>query len=265
MLSGAKPGKGKYSGRRMFYFTGFLLLALLISFGIKTYAKNSAEASALLNKKSLDTLTAGSILDPARVKGGIDTCFYAQTIKASVKNRIMDKSYKENGKVALSELRYVRVLYYGFDEETHIGELIVNKKIAKDILAVFKELYNAKYPIEKMVLVDEYEADDEASMKDDNTSAFNYRTIAGSNNLSKHALGLAIDINPLYNPSVQKLNGKTVVSPAEGKKYVNRSLENPYYIKKDDICYQAFIKRGFTWGGSWSSLKDYQHFQKSIG
>ncbi|MNN92049.1 hypothetical protein D3C81_2102610 [compost metagenome] len=75
-------------------------------------------------------------------------------------------------------------------------------------------------------------------------------------------MGLAVDINPLYNPCVEKINGKTVVAPASGKKYTDRSLANEYYIKKNDICYKAFTKRGFTWGGSWNSLKDYQHFQK---
>ncbi|SHO53839.1 M15 family metallopeptidase [Anaerocolumna xylanovorans] len=246
------------------YIFIILFLALFLILGIKTYAKSGTDASVLLNRKSLDALTAGTVITPSKVEGGLNACFYGTKINTVIKKRITGKSYKENDKITLSDLRYIRVLYYGFDKKTHIGELIVNKKIAKDVSSIFKDLYKAKYPIGKMVLIDEYNADDEASMKDNNTSAFNYRTIAGSDTLSKHAMGLAIDVNPLYNPCVEKINGKAVVSPAEGKKYANRSLQNAYYIRKKDVCYQSFIKRGFTWGGSWSSLKDYQHFQKSV-
>lgn len=264
MLLFVKSFKSRLPARRICFSMGFLLLIAFLAFSIKAFAKSNTDSSALLTRKSLDVLTAGSVINPAKVDGGSDTCFYAQKINSSVKKRIKNKSYKEDGKVSLIDLRYIRVLYYGFDKKSHIGELIVNKKLSADILAIFKELYKAKYPIDKMVLIDDYDAEDEASMEDNNTSAFNYRTIAGSAALSKHAQGLAIDINPLYNPCVQKSNGKTVVSPADGKEYTDRSLKNSHYIKKGDICYEAFIKRGFTWGGSWTSLKDYQHFQKSI-
>ncbi|BCJ97025.1 M15 family metallopeptidase [Anaerocolumna chitinilytica] len=242
----------------------FLLLTAVITAAIAAYPAISIDSAVMLNRSSLDSLPAGSVINTSEVKGGTNSCFYAQKINTSLKKRILGISFQEDGKTALSDLRYLRVLYYGFDEKSHIGELIVNKKIADDFLSIFKELYKVEYPIEKMVLVDEYDADDKASMEDNNTSAFNYRTVAGSTNLSKHAMGLAIDINPLYNPCVEKINGKTVVSPAGGEEYADRSLQNSYYIKKGDICYEAFIKRGFLWGGSWSSLKDYQHFQKII-
>ncbi len=255
------------SGNKLFLSCSLLLILLIISMDIhpSSAASDSSEAAAesLLNKSALNALPAGTVINTSQVKGGINTGFYSSQINKAVKKRITGNSYKENKEIPLSDLRYIRVLYYGFDKKTHIGELIVNKSISKDILAIFKELYKAKYPIEKMVLIDEYDAEDEASMEDNNTSAFNYRTIAGSKTLSKHAMGLAVDINPLYNPCVEKTNGKTVVAPASGKKYTDRSLANEYYIKKNDICYKAFTKRGFTWGGSWNSLKDYQHFQKS--
>lgn len=237
-----------------------LAFTAVLSFGAPAKAKN---VTILLTQKSLDAMLSGTIINPNKVKGGVSTCFYASKISKSVKKRITGKSFKEDGKIALTDLRYLRVLYYGFDNKSHIGELIVNKSAAADFLAVFKKLYKEKYPIEKMILVDNYDAEDKASMADNNTSAFNYRTVAGSKTLSKHALGLAIDINPLYNPCVEKEGKKTVVSPVEGKKYADRSLDNPYYIKQNDICYEAFTKLGFTWGGSWNSLKDYQHFQLS--
>lgn len=183
-------------------------------------------------------------------------------LNQEIKERINGKSYGENCTVPYEELRYVSVLYLGFDNQTHTGEMIVNKAIAEDVIAIFAELYEAKYPIERMVLVDEYEADDNTSMAANNSSAFNYRVIEGTNRISKHSCGLAIDINPLYNPYIHEVEGERVVTPVEGAQYEDRSLDCPYYIHEGDTCYQAFIKRGFTWGGDWKNNKDYQHFQK---
>ncbi|MBU5330785.1 M15 family metallopeptidase [Anaerocolumna aminovalerica] len=194
----------------------------------------------------------------------MDTYFYYEEISENVFNKIKGKSYGEDCTVPRKDLRYIRVLHYGFDEKTHIGELIVNKAIAKDIVEIFKELYEAKYPIEKMVLIDAYDADDNTSMADNNTSSFNFRPVPGGSHLSKHALGLAIDINPLYNPYVQYMKDKTVILPVEGSKYADRSLDNPYYIRENDVLFKAFTKRGFSWGGFWKTEPDYQHFVKKI-
>jgi hypothetical protein len=189
--------------------------------------------------------------------------FYYEEIPQEVKDRIKGKSYGDNCEVPYDELRYVKVLYRGFDGETHTGELIVNKAIAGDIVEIFEELYDAEYPIERMVLIDEYDADDNASMAANNTSAFNYRVIDdGSGRLSNHSYGLAIDINPLYNPYVRKIDAETVISPESGEEYADRTLDCRYYIREGDACYQAFTGHGFTWGGDWKNTKDYQHFQK---
>lgn len=191
--------------------------------------------------------------------------FSIDYISEDIKDRINGKTYGKDCTVPYEDLRYVKVLYWGFDNMPHEGELIVNKAIAEDIADIFKELYEHKYPIEKMVLVDEYNADDNASMAANNSSAFNFRIIDnGSGRLSNHSYGLAIDINPLYNPYVRTVDGKLVVSPEESKKYTDRSIDNPYYINKDDICYKAFTKRGFSWGGDWENTKDYQHFEKKV-
>ena len=182
-------------------------------------------------------------------------------ISDSVYERIYKKSYKEDCTVPLSDLRYITVSYYGFDHVVHTGELIVNKDIAEKTTAVFRELFDAKYPIEKISLVDDYDADDNASMAANNTSCFNYRTIDGTTTLSNHSKGRAIDINPLYNPYVRTINGKLSVLPENGAEYVDRTGDCPYMIQKGDICYNIFIKYGFTWGGEWNSSKDYQHFE----
>lgn len=189
-------------------------------------------------------------------------CFYAEEISPVLFERMENKSFSEGCTVTLDTLSYVRVLHFGFDGEIHIGELVVNKLIEKDIIEIFKELFDARYPIEQMVLIDEFDADDNESMAANNTSSFNYRMVEGTTTLSKHAYGLAIDINPKYNPYVRTIDGETVIVPENGALYADRTLQNEYYIQKDDVCQKAFAKRGFTWGGDWQSSKDYQHFQK---
>lgn len=141
--------------------------------------------------------------------------------------------------------------------------MIVNQVITQDILEIMKELYYNDYPIEKMVLIDEYAGDDEASMEDNNTSAFNYRAISGTTTLSKHSLGMAIDINPKYNPYVvTRANGEIVISPENGITYADRTKDFSYKIDENDLCVRLFLEHGFSWGGNWTSPKDYQHFEK---
>lgn len=210
----------------------------------------------------INTLPAGTVLDTADLDyEEIQKCFYSEELTEETIARIQNNSYKENDLIALDDLRYLRVLHMGFDGQTHVGELIVNQLIAEEILDIMKTLYEQQYPIEKMVLIDEYEAEDEASMSDNNTSAFNYRLISGTNRLSKHGEGLAIDINPRYNPCVRTGNGITTVEPQNGVEYADRTKEFSYKITSEDICCQVFKEHGFTWGGDWKSLKDYQHFE----
>jgi len=189
--------------------------------------------------------------------------FSIDTLSNAVFARMQGKSYPKDCTIKRSDLRYLQVLHYDADGKTHKGELVCNQKIAADLLDIFQELYEAHYPIERMTLVDNYEADDERSMTANNTSCFCYRVVAGSKHLSKHAQGLAIDINPLQNPCVKKRkDGSTWIQPKAGKKYSNRKLKYPYKLEKGDLCYQLFIKHGFSWGGNWRNTKDYQHFEK---
>jgi hypothetical protein len=208
-------------------------------------------ALSIINHESIDEVT-------------METYFYQSKISDELYTRILNKSYKKDCKIPLKDLRYIKVLHYGFDNETHIGELVVNEAIADTVIKIFKELYEAKYPIEKMALIDDYDADDEASMEDNNSSCFNYRVIDGTTKLSKHSQGIAIDINPLYNPYVRPGEGERSILPVNGAIYADRTLACPYYIGINDICYQTFTKYGFTWGGNWTSSKDYQHFQISL-
>lgn len=189
--------------------------------------------------------------------------FTIDTISDAIFQRMQGKSYKANCTIPRSELRYLRLSHYDKDGHEHIGELVCNKLISNDIKEIFKELYKHRYPIERMQLIDDYGADDETSMRHNNTSCFNYRTIAGSRKLSKHSMGMAIDINPLYNPYVKhKKNGGIAVQPANATRYADRKKAWPYKIERDDLCYRLFIKHGFQWGGSWSRYQDYQHFER---
>lgn len=170
--------------------------------------------------------------------------------------------------VSYDDLRHLSLLYYDFEGEIQTGELICNKEIAQDLLEIFYELFLNEYRIEKIRLIDEYGGDDTASMLDNNTSCFNYRLVDGTDSLSKHALGCAIDINPFYNPYVvfnRNGSGETYISPAGSEIYADRSRDFPYKIDENDLCYRLFTAHGFTWGGNWNSSKDYQHFQKVVG
>lgn len=208
---------------------------------------------------------AGDVVeDSVLAQTGMEQFFYREELTDEVFARMDGVSYPKNAQIGREELCYLRVLHTGFDEKTYIGELVVNQKIADDVLEIMKELYENHYPIEKMRLIDEYGADDEASMSDNNTSAFNYRTIAGTNRLSKHGQGLAVDINPRYNPCVRTKNGITTVEPQNGSTYVDRNADFSYKITEGDLCLQLFLEHGFTWGGSWNSVKDYQHFEKAV-
>ena len=191
-----------------------------------------------------------------------DNNFYAAEIDDVIFARIKGKSYKDNCTVPLSDLRYLHVMHIGFDGEPHEGELICNASIAADLLDIFQKLYEAGYQIEKIRLVDEYNADDETSMRDNNSSCFNFRFISRTTKVSKHGLGLAVDINTLYNPYVKTVDGKTYIEPATAGEYVDRAKDFPHKIDENDLCYKLFTQHGFEWGGNWKSVKDYQHFEK---
>ncbi len=191
--------------------------------------------------------------------------FYYEPLSDEVKERITGISYPESGcTVPYEDLHYVGLLYVDFNGETQTGELICNKAIAQDMVEIFYELYLNDYRIERIRLIDEYGGDDTLSMEDNNTSCFNYRVVDGTDSLSKHALGCAIDINPFYNPYVvfnRPTQGETYISPRGSEIYADRSRSFPYKIDENDLCYRLFTAHGFTWGGNWNSSKDYQHFQ----
>jgi hypothetical protein len=189
-----------------------------------------------------------------------------ETLGPDIEQRIIGKSWQPACPIPLKDLRYVTMSYWGYDDQAHIGEMIVHKDIAQEVVEIFQELFEAKFPIERMQLIDDFfepgktnsEIDD-ISMTHNNTLAFFYRTIAQTNIVSEHGMGTAIDINPRVNPLVR---GDSV-SPAESKEYADRSRTGiKGFITQDGICAQAFIKRNWIWAGSWKKAQDYQHFCK---
>ncbi len=154
----------------------------------------------------------------------------------------------------ISELTLLDVEYYSFDYKLHRGQLVVNKKVEKDIKILFSLIKELKFPIAKVIPAVKYNWDDEASMNDNNTVAFNYRKVKGSKVLSAHSYGMAIDINPEQNPHIK---GK-VIQPVNAK--YDPKVRGT--ILRESELVNEFIKRGWQWGGRWKSSKDYQHFEK---
>lgn len=187
--------------------------------------------------------------------------FYITTISDEIFARMKGKSYKDECNVPIEDLRYIHILHKNLEGSTKEGEMVCHEVIAQDLLEIFEELYLNNYPIERMVLVDDYDADDETSMTANNSSCFNYRCISHTTTISKHGLGIAVDINPLYNPYTKIVNGTRTVEPAAGVPYLDRDADFPYKIDENDLCYKLFIEHGFEWGGSWTNSKDYQHFE----
>jgi D-alanyl-D-alanine carboxypeptidase-like protein len=167
-------------------------------------------------------------------------------------------SWRPGCPVAPAQLRRLRLAYWGFDGERHLGELVVNARVAGDVQIVFRRLYQARFPIRRMRPIDVYKGNDRASMAADNTSAFNCRLVAlpGAKSWSMHAYGEAIDVNTVENPFV---HGSTV-SPPAGRAYLDRSRMRPGMAVEGSVLVRAFDAVGWGWGGRWTTSRDYQHF-----
>lgn len=280
--------KRKQNGLLLFYIIACLLMGCQKRDGAETETKielseeiiseSETYLAATVVDDSRDDLTnpmetdtsdmdtaSGEIPDEANIVPDAADSFYYTALTEEIKARITGKSYPDTDEplqISYEDLAYIHVLHYDFQGQVQEGELICNQSIAQDLVDIFYELYESQYPIEKIRLIDEYDADDEASMADNNTSCFNYRTVPGRTRLSNHSYGCAIDINPLYNPYVRTSGGKELISPDNAVPYADRSADFPYKIDKNDVCYKIFIEHGFSWGGAWNSSKDYQHFEK---
>jgi len=155
-------------------------------------------------------------------------------------------------------LTYLTVTHVDFDGNDQIGHLIVADEIGDEVLEIFQEIYESRFPIHSIRLIDYFDAIDYYSLAANNSSAFNFRYIANTNVISRHGFGMAIDINPIQNPYVRGDN----VLPDAGRAYLDRSYVRPGMIIPGDAVYEAFISRGWTWGGNWTLPRDYHHFER---
>ncbi len=195
--------------------------------------------------------------------------FYYEPIPDVIRDKMKGVSYPldiDESKVNYDVLRYVRLKYIDFDGNEAVGEMVCNQALAQDIVEIFHELYLNGYQIQSIRLIDDFDADDTASMIANNTSCFCYRVVEGSTHLSNHAYGRAIDLNPFYNPYIVYKSGEDdYISPPGSEIYVDRTADFPQKIDENDLAYKLWKQHGFKWGGDWTTQKDYQHFEKKSG
>lgn len=186
-------------------------------------------------------------------------------ITPKIKEKMIEgNSYNDSCPIKLKDLRYLKLQYINFNNESKIGELIVNKDVVNDLVLIFKKLYEIRYPIYKMQLISNFNGDDFASIEANNSSAFNCRKIENTNRWSSHSSGRAIDINPIQNPFISK-NEKIFHKNSEvfkNRVRVNSAIEQKAMMLKNDEIVKLFKNQKWIWGGDWISYKDYQHFHK---
>ncbi len=174
-------------------------------------------------------------------------------------------SWKKGCPVPIKDLRDLKMSYIGFDGKEHMGELIVHKSVAREVVDIFKDLYEQRYPIRKMEPIYRYGGSDFASIEADNTSAFNCRPVTGGKKWSRHSYGKAIDINPIENPYISRsgrISHKKSLVFRDRKRKNEKDARYRAMLLPHDKAVTAFKKRGWRWGGDWHTIKDYQHFDK---
>lgn len=262
----------------------FIFALLHITYSESMLGGGPAESSPfdllLLAVENGDSVSAKELINagaPAAI---------ASDISEVLEARITGVSYKPEC-ISLDELAYLTIVHYGFDDAYHVGEMIVNRALAQEIIEIFTELLQKKYPIERMELIDNYDADDDRSMEANNSSALCCRAITNKPGFwSKHSYGIAIDINPVQNPYIRPgkdedgtdiivgdrpwenpvvaAGGGLVLPRKVSREYVDRSDVRKGMIIEGDVCHKAFKSRGWEWGGDWGDTAriDYQHFEK---
>jgi hypothetical protein len=198
------------------------------------------------------------IVCPALRAGAV---FKKEPVSAPLLEKIRHTTWHAGCPVAPEDLRQLTLTYRDFDRKERTGTLLVNADLADEVVRIFRDLFSHGFMIERMIPIEDYGGNDDASMAANNTSAFNCRDTTGKPGVfSNHSWGRAIDINPLTNPYVK---GDKVLPP-EGRKYLDRSQAFKGSILKDSFIVREFEKAGWTWGGRWPDRQDYQHFEKQV-
>jgi len=173
-------------------------------------------------------------------------------------------TWRKGCPVSPKDLRYIRLKHRNFYGSEKMGELIVHKDVAKEVVEIFRELYKIGYPIRQMRLVSDFRGSDWQSIEADNTSAFNCRKATGSKKWSKHSYGKAIDLNSIENPYISRSGSIVHMESLKYRKRVHRynTSADRAVLLKSDKAVKIFKKHGWKWGGDWHGVKDYQHFSK---
>jgi hypothetical protein len=219
-----------------------------------TVSMNRLVCTALLSFALTAALVPGAASARAGFRGEISP------ISRALRAHMTGVSWHRGCPVPLSNLRLLTLSYRGFDQRSHTGRLVVNKNVAKQVVAVFRNLFGADFPIRRMQLVDAYGGSDFRSIEADNTSAFNCRVATGSTSWSNHAYGLAIDINPIENPYVTASGS---AAHRASRPYLNRSQIRRGMAYPGGVLVGTFSSIGWGWGGYWSGDRDYQHFSSN--
>jgi hypothetical protein len=238
------------------------IAALAVGIGF-TACTSPAARTQPTRSRSSSSLSPSPTTSPSPTRTGPSpspaSVFHAtvEIIDPPTRARMVPSTWRPGCPVPIDDLRLVTLSFWGFDGEPHTGHLIVNRDVAQPVVSAFHRLFDARFPIRRMQTVESFGGDDERSMEADNTSAFNCRPVEGNpGSWSQHALGRAVDLDPLENPYVR---GDTVL-PVTATRYTDRSLRVPGLIHRGDAATSAFAAVGWGWGGAWGSLKDYQHF-----
>ncbi len=225
----------------------FLLILLLCSLLIKSCKQKQITdlKIPIIELNTLDTL--------------VDADFQWNELKKVFQEHYIEKYPKQMVEInaILDELTLIEVPYYGFDYQIHKGQLICNQMVESELISIFNELFELKFPINSVKPISEFQFEDTLSMQANNSTCFDYRLKVMKNGLSKHAHGLALDINPMQNPYFHRT--KTEPKNHQSELSIGRIRTHEEMSKKVIII---FKKYGWKWGGSWKSAKDYMHFEK---
>lgn len=181
---------------------------------------------------------------------------FAATVQPVPADVLSRSTWRPECPVRPDELRYLTVAFWGFDGAQHTGELIVNARVAAGVVTVFSRLHAIRFPLEEVRVVSAPELAFPPTGDGNNTNGFVCRAARGQDRWSAHAYGLAIDVNPFCNPYLRR----DLVLPELASAYLDRSWARPGMLRSGDAAVRAFTAIGWTWGGTWSSPRDYMHF-----
>lgn len=256
----ARVGSTKKVNRGLIIFALLLFgTVVAVSLGvIWASRKNNARIEETGQESTSERPTTNTPIEPTLPNIQFEAAI--TKVSAEQKNKMISTgSWRSGCPVEVGDLRILTLNYWGFDGSIRVGQLMVHNDVAQDVVNVFNKLFDVRYPVHRVNLVEEYDASDLKSMQADNTSAFNCRIVPGSSTWSQHAYGRAIDLNPFENPEVRNGN----IDPPQAARYVDRTLSDRGMIKPNDAAVKAFESIGWSWGGDWGSPKDYQHFSLS--